>query len=100
MSLTQRLFSLEPQYKERVWGGRRLKAADPPVGEAWVAYGESRVRGGEHAGLTVDELAGADEAPGLLVVRVHLHREPVGAVEQLNEQREPAPVSLEHPAAE
>ncbi|HEX8503071.1 MAG TPA: type I phosphomannose isomerase catalytic subunit [Pyrinomonadaceae bacterium] len=63
MSLTQRLFSLEPQYKERVWGGRRLKAADPPVGEAWVAYGESRVRGGEHAGLTVDELAaryGAD----------------------------------------
>jgi mannose-6-phosphate isomerase len=57
-TLTQRLFLLEPQYRERVWGGQRLKAADPPVGEAWVAFGESRVRGGAHAGRTVAELAG------------------------------------------
>lgn len=56
--MTQRLFLLEPQYRERVWGGQRLKAADPPVGEAWVAFGESRVVGGEHAGRTVAELAG------------------------------------------
>jgi mannose-6-phosphate isomerase len=56
-TLTQRLFPLEPQYRERVWGGQRLKAADPPVGEAWVAFGESRVGGGEHAGRTVAELA-------------------------------------------
>lgn len=55
--MPQRLFLLEPQYRERVWGGRRLKAADPPVGEAWVAFEESRVRGGEHAGRTVAELA-------------------------------------------
>ncbi len=55
--LTQRLFPLEPQYRERVWGGRRLKAADPPVGEAWVAFGESRVREGVHAGRTVAELS-------------------------------------------
>ncbi|HEX8354839.1 MAG TPA: type I phosphomannose isomerase catalytic subunit [Pyrinomonadaceae bacterium] len=55
--MTQRLFALEPQYRERVWGGRRLKPADPPVGEAWVAFGESRVRGGAHAGRTVAELA-------------------------------------------
>jgi mannose-6-phosphate isomerase len=40
-----------------VWGGRRLKAADPPVGEAWVAFEESRVREGEHAGQSVAELA-------------------------------------------
>ncbi|HEX8336806.1 MAG TPA: type I phosphomannose isomerase catalytic subunit [Pyrinomonadaceae bacterium] len=57
-TLTQRLFPLEPQYRERVWGGRRLKAADPPVGEAWVAFGESRVGEGGHAGRTVAELAG------------------------------------------
>src|SRR5215210_2598747 len=54
--MTQRLFLLEPQYRERVWGGRRLKAAEPPVGEAWVAFEESRVRAGEHDGRTVAEL--------------------------------------------
>lgn len=56
-TLTQRLFLLEPQYRERVWGGQRLKAADPPVGEAWVAFGESRVQTGRHAGRTVAELS-------------------------------------------
>ena len=56
-TLTQRLFHLEPQYRERVWGGQRLKAADPPVGEAWVAFEQSRVSEGEHAGRTVAELA-------------------------------------------
>ncbi len=64
-TLTQKLFLLEPQYRERVWGGRRLKAAEPPVGEAWVAFEESRVGGGEFGGKTVGELAaerGAAEA--------------------------------------
>ena len=56
-TLTQKLFLLEPQYRERVWGGQRLKAAEPPVGEAWVAFGESRVRAGEHEGRTVAELS-------------------------------------------
>ena len=55
--MTQRLFLLEPQYRERVWGGQRLKAAEPPVGEAWVAFEESRIREGEHAGRTIAELA-------------------------------------------
>lgn len=54
---TQRLFRLEPQYRERVWGGRRLKAADPPVGEAWIAFDESRIISGPHAGRSVAELA-------------------------------------------
>jgi mannose-6-phosphate isomerase len=56
-TLTQRLFPLEPQYRERVWGGQRLKASDPPVGEAWVAFEESRIQVGERAGRTVAELA-------------------------------------------
>lgn len=64
-SLTQRLFALEPQYRERVWGGQRLKACDPPIGEAWVAFGESRVRGGAHAGRTLAELA-AEHGASLL----------------------------------
>lgn len=56
-ALTQRLFLLEPQYRERVWGGQRLKAAEPPVGEAWIAFDESRVQNGESAGQTVGGLA-------------------------------------------
>jgi mannose-6-phosphate isomerase len=56
-TLAQRLFLLEPQYRERVWGGQRLKAADPPVGEAWVAFEESRVQTGEYEGRTVGELS-------------------------------------------
>jgi mannose-6-phosphate isomerase len=56
-TLTQNLFLLEPQYRERVWGGQRLKAADPPVGEAWVAFEESRVGEGSSAGRTVAQLS-------------------------------------------
>jgi len=61
----RRIYPLEPQFRERVWGGQRLKAADPPVGEAWVAFEESRVRDGEHAGRTLGELAELD-GPELL----------------------------------
>jgi len=56
-SLDQHLLALEPQYRERVWGGQRLHPADPPIGEAWVAYGSSRVAAGPHAGQTLDELS-------------------------------------------
>lgn len=62
-SLHQHLLVLEPQYRERVWGGQRLHPADPPIGEAWVAYGPSRVAAGQQAGRTLDELTerfGAD----------------------------------------
>ncbi len=54
--LGQRLLKLEPQYRERVWGGQRLKAANPPIGEAWIAYGPSVVADGPLAGRTIDEL--------------------------------------------
>jgi mannose-6-phosphate isomerase len=61
----QHLFALEPQYRERVWGGQRLRAADPPVGEAWIAYGASRVANGQLAGRTLDQLS-AGYGPALL----------------------------------
>ena len=54
--MTQNLFSLEPQYRERVWGGQRLKPHSPPIGELWGAFGDSRVQTGRHAGQTVAEL--------------------------------------------
>jgi mannose-6-phosphate isomerase len=52
----QHLFTIEPQYRERVWGGQRLRAADPPIGEAWIAYGPSRVASVAPGGRTIDEL--------------------------------------------
>ena len=54
--LSQKIFPLEPQHRERVWGGQRLKASEPPIGEAWVAFEDSRVREGPCAGQTVAEL--------------------------------------------
>lgn len=57
MSLDQHLLVLEPQYRERVWGGQRLHPAQPPVGEAWIAFGSSRVASGPLAGRTLEELS-------------------------------------------
>ena len=53
---SQHLYVLEPQARERVWGGQRLKPQQPPVGEIWCAYGKSRVQNGAAAGRTVDDL--------------------------------------------
>jgi mannose-6-phosphate isomerase len=53
----QSLFALEPQYREKVWGGHRLRRGGAPVGESWVAFEGSRVTGGASAGRTVAELA-------------------------------------------
>jgi mannose-6-phosphate isomerase len=63
--LDQHLLPLEPQYRERVWGGQRLRAADPPIGEAWIACGRSRIARGLFAGRTLDELI-AGQGPALL----------------------------------
>ena len=54
---SQTLFALEPQYREKVWGGQRLRRGGAPVGESWVAFEGSRVTGGPAAGRTVGELA-------------------------------------------
>lgn len=56
LAMGQVLFVLEPQFRERVWGGQRLRASNPPVGEAWIAHGASRVLGGRQHGQTLDEL--------------------------------------------
>jgi len=56
-SLQEALFLLEPQYRERVWGGQRLKPQARPIGEVWSAFEDSQVRGGSQAGRTVRELA-------------------------------------------
>lgn len=56
-TLGQRILPLEPQYHERVWGGQRLRASDPPIGEAWVAFERSVVTAGPARGQTLGELS-------------------------------------------
>ena len=67
---------MEPVFKERLWGGRRLAEvfgkplpAGRPIGESWELadhpHGRSRVAGGPHAGRTLADLLQAD-APAVL----------------------------------
>ena len=50
-------FILEPQLKEKVWGGRRLAeafaAGQRRIGEAWLVADENTVASGEFAGLSL-----------------------------------------------
>lgn len=58
----QNLLPLEPQARERVWGGQRLLPHKPPIGEIWCACEDSRVRSGVQAGRTIRELTSAHGA--------------------------------------
>jgi mannose-6-phosphate isomerase len=55
--LARILLALDPQFRERVWGGQHLRTSDPPIGEAWVAFGESVVSSGPLAGRRLADLA-------------------------------------------
>ncbi len=46
-------FRLRPELKERVWGGGRLGAHEPPYGEAWIVSDESTIAGGPLAGRSL-----------------------------------------------
>jgi mannose-6-phosphate isomerase len=67
--LRRNLLKLQPQYRERVWGGQRLRRSDPPIGEAWIAMGDSVVAEGPFAGRRVCDLS-ADFGEELLGSRV------------------------------
>ena len=62
--MSPRVLRLAPELRRRLWGGDRLPAqlglapppGDEPVGEAWLAYGESRVVDGPHAGRTFSQV--------------------------------------------
>ncbi len=56
------LLQLVPEYHPRVWGGQRLKAAQPPIGEAWIVFEHNRVLNGAWAGRTLAEVAEAEGA--------------------------------------
>lgn len=55
-----KLILLAPEYRERVWGGHRLKehaAHDTPIGEAWIVYEGNIILNGAFAGQTLGEAA-------------------------------------------
>jgi mannose-6-phosphate isomerase len=55
--ISQSLLPLEPQFRERVWGGRHLRTSEPPIGEAWIAFEDSLVATGPLAGRKLADLA-------------------------------------------
>src|SRR3712207_4136049 len=48
---------LAAEYRQRVWGGQRLKPSDEPYGEAWIVWEGNRIEGGSLAGRTLAEAA-------------------------------------------
>lgn len=60
------VLQLKPEFKERVWGGRRLNPqADRPIGEAWVIFEGCQVSGGAWDGMSLAEV-GQQDGVGLL----------------------------------
>lgn len=58
-------------YKERVWGGDRLRKTEPPTGEDWVLSvrdgDNSVITNGEYAGMTLSEALDIQEKYPLLI---------------------------------
>ncbi len=54
------LIELEPQLKERVWGGKRLAELygmqGGPYGEAWLVYDENKIASGPFAGRVLKDV--------------------------------------------
>jgi mannose-6-phosphate isomerase len=46
-------FLLEPRLYQRVWGGTRLAASGPPIGEAWIVHDDNRILTGPLAARTL-----------------------------------------------
>lgn len=67
---------LQPEYRDYVWGGSRLKPGSAPIAEAWVVHEQDRIAAGPWAGQTLAEAA-ARLGPALLgepvVRRTGLH---------------------------
>lgn len=52
-----KILQLEPEYRDYVWGGARLRPAVVPTAEAWIVYEHNRVLSGPQAGNTLSELS-------------------------------------------
>ncbi|MBL8102085.1 MAG: class I mannose-6-phosphate isomerase [Anaerolineales bacterium] len=52
-------FSLEPEYREYVWGGAKLRPEIAPTAEAWIIYAGNRISSGPYAGRTLADISQA-----------------------------------------
>jgi mannose-6-phosphate isomerase len=50
-------FRLNPEYREYVWGGARLRPGIVPTAEAWVVYEKDVIASGPYAGRMLSDLA-------------------------------------------
>ena len=53
------MLRLSIDYRERVWGGQRLRPGAHPIGEAWIIHEGNRVVGGPYADRTLADLSSA-----------------------------------------
>lgn len=53
------VFGLEPQYRDYVWGGNRLRPGHSPTAEAWIVYEGDLINSGPLAGQTLGAAARA-----------------------------------------
>jgi|CXWL01.1.fsa_nt_gi mannose-6-phosphate isomerase len=48
---------LEPEYRDYIWGGDRLRPGHAPTAEAWVVWEGDRILSGDLAGRTLGEIS-------------------------------------------
>ncbi|NOT04756.1 MAG: class I mannose-6-phosphate isomerase [Anaerolineales bacterium] len=48
---------LEPEYRDYIWGGDRLRPGHAPTAEVWVVWEEDRILSGDLAGRTLGEIS-------------------------------------------
>jgi mannose-6-phosphate isomerase len=53
---------LDPQYRDYVWGGSRLKPGQSPIAEAWVIFEDDLILNGPLSGKTLAEAVASDGA--------------------------------------
>jgi mannose-6-phosphate isomerase len=50
-------FMLEPQYRDYIWGGNRLRPDAQKTAEAWIVFEENKITTGKYRGRTLAEVA-------------------------------------------
>jgi len=53
------MLQLSIDYRERMWGGQRLRPGPVPIGEAWIVHEGNQVLDGPYAGRTLADLSSA-----------------------------------------
>lgn len=55
--MLSKILQLVPEYRDYLWGGKRLRPGYNPVAEAWTVYDQDKVASGPQAGSALSHLA-------------------------------------------